>query len=58
MSQYACYTCKDEGYVLWDDDQSRYREYSFFINLKHRLQEPKPCPDCNPDGKIDFYEDD
>lgn len=36
-----CFVCNDEGLVIWDDDQSRWRSASF-----DPRQKPQPCPEC------------
>jgi len=38
----SCHTCNDTGLVVWDDDQSRWRESSFSPN-----EVPSSCPDCD-----------
>lgn len=43
-----CFLCRGTGYVVWDEDQSRWRESDLFPGV-----EPKPCPACNVDGLKD-----
>lgn len=50
----GCGMCDDEGWCLWDDDQSRYREASFgYWTRKH---EPEPCRACNAGEAYSFEE--
>ena len=40
-----CFVCNDEGWVLWDDDQSRYRGATFGFRLsREQGKNPDPCP--------------
>jgi len=54
VDQPDCFTCQDEGWCLWDDDQSRYREASF--GFKYRKADPIPCRECNESGEYTFAE--
>jgi hypothetical protein len=44
-----CFVCNDEGWVLYDEDESRLKRASFFSLEKQR--EAEPCPECNPKGE-------